>query len=113
MEKKNYRQYKYSADAGSLLIGDANFVFRLGNGYGDGEYKFRVYNEGLNYKEEEENWVFEISIDGIFYVFKDDCLEKEERAEAIAKRKAVKLEGYYGIFTSKTLDGNIAFVKWD
>ena len=113
MEKKNYRQYRYSADAGSLLVGDANFAISIGNDYGDGDYKFRVYDSGINYKEEKENWVFKNEIDGTFYVFRYDCLNKEERTDAIAKHKAVKLEGNYQIFTSKTLDGNIAFIKWD
>ena len=107
---KNFSEYQYAADAGTLLIGDDNFAFHLSNGYGDGSFKFRVYYEDIDLGSANKGWKFDTIVEGSFYLFDYDCLGKEDRRAEIEAGQAVKLDGRYAIYR-RDARCNFAFVR--
>lgn len=107
---ENFKEYSYSADAGSLLLGTVDFAISLGNGYGDGCFKFRVYDEDIDLAFVGKGWKYERGVEGNLFVFDYDCLNKAEREEAICNGRAVKLAGRYAIYR-RDARCNFAFVK--
>lgn len=107
---RNYKEFKYFADAGSLAVGFEDFIVNLSNRYGDGSFSFRVYEENIDLHN-LKGWVFDRTIKGDdFYIFDYDCLDKKERYEAIERGKAIKLSGRYAVYT-RDARCNFAFVK--
>ena len=107
---RNYKEYSYCADAGSLALGNENLAFSLHNGYGDGCFKFRVYDEDIDLDLLDRGWKYETVVNGNFYIFDYDCLKKAERAEEISRGQAVELNGRYAIYRRHGRC-NFAFVK--
>lgn len=107
---RNYKEYLYYADAGALALGNENFAFSFHNGYGDGCFKFRVYDDDIDLDLLDRGWKYETVINGNFYIFDYDCLKKAERAEEISKGLALGLNGRYAIYR-RNGRCNFAFVK--
>lgn len=118
LESKRYYEYRYFeffSDAGSLAIGSKEFKINIPNGYGDGSFLCRVYDEDINLDDFKKGWKFYTTVSGDFYLFSYDCLDAAERKEAIENNKAFELSGRYAIYTRGVDDeykAGIAFVKW-
>lgn len=118
LESKRYYEYRYfefSSDVGSLAIGSKEFKINIPNGYGDGSFLCRVYDEDIDLESFNKGWKFYTTIDGQCYLFDYDCLDAFERKEAIENNKAFELFGRYAIYTRRVdYEGiaGIAFVKY-
>lgn len=91
------KEFNYSTDGGSLMLGTKAFKAHYSNGYGDG--KFTVYiDENGN---DPDNWKFVDSVEGQFNVYDYDTNDAEI---------LTTLSGRYGIYCKH---GNMLLVKWN
>lgn len=118
LTQKGYMDYEYFeffSDAGSLAVGDENFHINIPNGYGDGRFICRVYDENIDLDDFKKGWKFYTTVSGDFYLFSYDCNNDIGRKAEIEKDAAMKLSGRYAIYTRGVNDEyecGVAFVKW-
>lgn len=81
------KEFNYSADGGSLMLGTEAFKAHYSNGYGDGN--FPVYIDESGKDPNNKHWKFVDSVEGQFNVYDYDG----KGAEVLTT-----LNGCYGIY---------------
>lgn len=92
------KEFNYSADGGSLMLGTETFRARFTNGYGDGEFTVTIDENG---EVDLHGWCFVEDVEGKFNVYDYDF----GNAEILTT-----LEGRYGIYNCY---GDMLLVKWN
>lgn len=93
------KEFKYSADGGSLMLGTEAFKAHYFNNYGDGE--FTVFIDESSKDTDEKRWKYIDSVEGQFNVYDYDC----GNAEILTT-----LNGRYGVYSNH---GDMLLVKWN
>lgn len=93
------KEFNYSADGGSLMLGTEAFKAHYSNGYGDGD--FTVYIDESGKDPDEKRWKFIDSVEGQFNVYDYDG----KSAEVL-----IALNGRYGVYNNH---GDMLLVKWN
>lgn len=91
------KEFKYSTEGGSLMVGTEAFKAHYSNYYGDGDFTVYIDDDG----NDPDNWKYVDSVEGQFNVY--DCDTKD--AEILTT-----LNGRYGIYSKR---GNMLLVKWN
>lgn len=92
------KKYKYCADGGCLMLGNALFTCHYPNGYGDGEFYVFVNNNPKFDATCKAHYVG--SVEGKINVYADDCSTDTVLCQ---------LEGRYGVFADC---GTMYLEKW-
>lgn len=95
------KEFKYSADGDSLMLGTEAFKAHYSNYYGDGDFTVYIDENGNDPDNWKDNWKYVDSVEGQFNVY--DCDTKD--AEVLTT-----LEGRYGIYGKH---GDMLLVKWN
>lgn len=93
------KEFNYSTDGGSLMLGTEAFKAHYSNGYGDGNFPVYIDESG---KDPDSNyWDYVDSVEGQFNIYDDDG----RYAEVLTT-----LNGRYGIYNHL---GGMLLVKWN
>ena len=104
------KEYKYTCDGGSIMIGNETFACAFPNNYGDGRHRVIVYDEGELSMDEQCKLEFRGVIYGKSYLYNYDCYGEKERKD---KRHVLcELNGRNAIYASKGRTGTMHIVKW-
>lgn len=91
------KEFNYSAEGGSLMLGTEAFKAHYSNYYGDGTFTVYIDENG----NDPDNWKFVDSVEGQFNVYDWDTNDAEI---------LTTLSGRYGIYCKR---GNMLLVKWN
>ena len=91
------KEFNYSAEGGSLMLGTEAFKAHYSNYYGDGTFTVYIDENG----NDPDNWKFVDSVEGQFKVYDWDTNDAEI---------LTTLSGRYGIYCKR---GNMLLVKWN
>lgn len=91
-------KYYYSADGGSILLGNDDFTCCYTNGFGDGTFAVYVVERG---EKSTRSYNFKGAVAGTFNVYGYDC-DKDEILTT--------LTGRFGVYAK---DGTIILERWD
>ena len=91
------KKFTYSADGGTIQLGNENFLCHYCNDYGDGTFSIYVINEG---EMSTKRFNFQGSVKGTFNVYGYDCDTEEV---------LTTLTGRYGVYASV---GTVVLEKW-
>lgn len=71
------KTYYYTADAGSVMLGNNTFKAHYSNGYGDGYFEIYIAEAGEVKTPEADGWHFVDVVEGSFAVYDYDCSDAE------------------------------------
>lgn len=92
------KEFNYSADGGSLMLGTEAFRAYFFNNYGDGT--FTVYIDESGKDPDNKHWRYIDSVEGHFNVYDYDG----KSADVL-----IPLNGRYGVYSNH---GDMLLVKW-
>lgn len=79
------KEYYYTAEAGSVMLGTDDFKAHYPNGSGDGDFKIYISEENEVINPEADGWHFVDGVEGVFDVFDYDCRGAERLTTLIGR----------------------------